>query len=218
MIALLGRDLRLARRGGAGALVGVLFLLSVVTLVAFGVGSELTVLQRIGPGILWAGTLLAGLLGMEQMFRPDRDDGTLDLLATSDVSWEAVAAAKALAHWLTYVVPLLAASTVLALLFGLTFEAAGWLALTLLAGTPALSLAGTLGAALGLVARGGGMLTAAIAVPFALPALIFGASAAPLHGTPGFATPFLLLCVTTLVSLVLMPLAAGAALRSAMDG
>lgn len=217
MIALLARDLALARGGAGGAWVGVLFLAATASLIAFGVGSELAVLRRIGPGVLWAAALLAALLGLERLFAPDREDGTMDLLATAPVAWEAVAGAKAVAHWLCHAAPLVAASPVLALLFGLSVREASVLALTLLVGTPTLSLVGTLAAALGLQASRGGMLTAVIAVPFALPTLIFGAAAAQSHGTPAFLTPFLLLAATTLFAAVLMPFATAAALRAAME-
>ena len=215
MIALLRRDLALTRRDGTNTWVGLLFLVAVVALLTFGIGTEVAVLRRVGPGVLWAGTLLAGLLGMDGLLRPDRDDGTLDLLATNDTAWEAVAAAKALTHWLTVVAPLVLASPFLALLFGLTVHEAGATALTLLLGTPTLSLAGTLAAAIGLLADRGGLLTAVIAIPFAVPALIFGASAAATIGEPGFLTPLLLLCATTLFAAVITPFAAGAALRNA---
>lgn len=218
MTALLLRDLAAWRADTTGALVGLMFLLTVVGVVTFGVGADLAVLRRIGPGVLWAGALLSGLLGMERLLRPDLEDGTLDLLATADIAWEAVAGMKAVSHWLTHLVPLVLAAPVLALLFGRTPGEAAIAALTLLVGTPVISLAGTLGAALGLLSGRSGLLTAVVAVPFTLPTLIFGASAALAYGTPDFLTPFLLLCASTLFAAVLMPIATGAVLRGVLDG
>ena len=133
-------------------------------------------------------------------------------------SFEAVALAKAAGHWIANVLPLLLASPLLALLCAATVTEALAITLTLVAGTPALSLIGTTAAALGLAGRRGAMLSAVIAIPFALPSLIFGAAAAAAYGTDAFLTPFLLLCATTLFALALAPFATAAALRTLRDG
>ena len=218
MMAMLRRELALLRAGGSSPFVGVLFLGTVVTAVAFGVGSDLDVLARIAPAVLWTGTLLASLLGLERLFRPDLEDGTLDLLAASQAPMGAIALAKAAGHWLGNVLPLVLATMPLGLLLGLTPWNSATTAFVLLVGTPAFSLIGTMGAALGLSARRGAMLTAVVAVPFALPALIFGVGASVAWGTADFATPFLLMCASALFALVLAPVGAGAALNALRDG
>ena len=218
MTAVLHRELALLGAGGSSPFVGVLFLGTVVTAVAFGVGSDLDILARIAPAIIWTGTLLASLLGLERLFRPDMEDGTLDLFTASQTSMGGVALAKAAGHWLGNVLPLVIATVPLGLLLGLTPGRSATTALVLLIGTPAFSLVGTMGAALGLSGRRGAMLTAVVAVPFALPTLIFGVGASAAWGTADFATPFLLMCASALFALVLAPLGAGAALNALRDG
>src|SRR3954467_202207 len=103
--ALLLRDLRLAVRIGGGALVGVLFFLTVVTLVPFAIGPDLALLARIGPAILWLGALLASPLALDRLIASDHEDGSLDLILTAAVPLELTVASKALAHWLTTGLP-----------------------------------------------------------------------------------------------------------------
>jgi heme exporter protein B len=217
--ALLRRDLRLAVRVGGGALMGVLFFLLVVTLMPFAIGPDLALLQRIGPAILWLGALLASLLALDRLFAADHDDGSLDLLLTGRAPLELAVTVKALAHWLTTGLPLVAATPMLGLFLNLEPRAIAAVALTLLAGTPALTLIGLIGAALGVALRRGGLLMPVLVLPLAVPVLIFGvaASNAAIVGPVPFGTPFTLLCALTLVSLVLGPLAAAAALRHGLE-
>lgn len=217
--ALLRRDLRLAVRVGGGALMGVLFFLLVVTLMPFAIGPDLALLQRIGPAILWLGALLASLLALDRLFAADHDDGSLDLLLTGRAPLELAVTVKALAHWLTTGLPLVAATPMLGLFLNLEPRAIAAVALTLLAGTPALTLIGLIGAALGVALRRGGLLMPVLVLPLAVPVLIFGvaASNAAIVGPVPFGTPFTLLCALTLVSLVLGPFAAAAALRHGLE-
>jgi len=219
LAALLGRDMRLAVRVGGGALIGVLFFLIVVTLVPFAVGPDLRLLARIGPAILWLGALLANLLALDRLIAMDHEDGSLDLIMTARVPLELALAAKALAHWLTTGLPLILATPLLGLLLDLDPRASGAVALTLLAGTPALTFVGLAGAAITVALRRGGLLLAVLILPLTVPVLIFGvaASEAAIVGPVPFGAPFSILCALTLMSIVIGPVAAALALRQGLD-
>lgn len=217
--ALFLRDLRLAVRIGGGAMIGVVFFLSVVTIVPFGVGPDMNLLARIGPAILWIGALLATLLGLDRLFQADADDGSLDLIVNAPVPLFAVVAVKAAAHWLATGLPLVVAAPLLGLFLNVPPEAMGVVVLTLLVGTPALTLIGAVGAALAVSLRRGGLLMAILVLPLTIPVLIFGVAAtqAAIVGPMPFAEPFALLAAITLASAVVGPAAAAAALRFGMD-
>jgi heme exporter protein B len=215
VLALLVRDLRVSVRLGGGALIAVLFFLIVVTLMPFAVGPDLALLRRIGPAILWLGALLASLLALDRLLAADYEDGSLDLILMGRAPLELVVLAKALAHWLTTGLPLVLAAPLLGLLLDLDAATGGIVALTLLAGTPALTFLGLIGAALAVTLRRGGLLLAVLILPLTVPVLIFGvaASNAAIVGPAPFGPPFAILCALTLMSLVLGPFAAAAALR-----
>jgi heme exporter protein B len=217
--ALLVRDMRLAVRVGGGAMMGVLFFLIVVTLVPFAVGPDLAQLQRIGPAILWIGALLASLLTLDRLFAADHEDGSLDLLLMGGAPLELAVLAKAIAHWITTGLPLVIAAPLLGLFLNLEPVAIGAVALTLLAGTPALTFIGVIGAALSVALRRGGLLLPVLVLPLTIPVLIFGVSAsnAAVVGPVTFGAPFTILCARTLGSLVLGPFAAAAALRQGLE-
>ena len=214
-----GQTARLQFRGGGGALVGLVFFLAVVTIVPFAVGPDLNLLSRIGPAILWIGALLATLLGLDHLFQDDRDDGSLDLTFLSGVPMELVVLAKAVGHWLATGLPLTVAAPFLGLLLGLEPLALGATTLTLLVGTPALTLVGAVGAALAAAFGRGGILIAVLVLPFTIPVLIFGVSAAVASVTEPapFLPPFLILCAFTLVSAVVAAIAGAAALRVSLE-
>lgn len=217
MLALFRRDLRLGIRAGGGALVGILFFLAVVAVIPFGVGPDLNLLARIGPAILWIGALLATLLGLDRLFQAERDDGTLDLLLIGGHPIEMLVFVKAMAHWVATGLPLVLAAPVLGIFVNLSPTAIGAVLLTLLVGTPALTLIGAIGAALTVSLRRGGVLLAILVLPLTIPVLIFGVSAATAavtEPTP-FLTPFLFLSGLSLLSAVFGPVAAAAALRHA---
>jgi heme exporter protein B len=215
VLALLFRDLRVSVRLGGGALIAVLFFLIVVTLMPFAVGPDLALLRRIGPAILWLGALLASLLALDRLLAADYEDGSLDLILMGRAPLELVVLAKALAHWLTTGLPLVLATPLLGLLVDLDAATGGIVALTLLAGTPALTFLGLIGAALAVTLRRGGLLLAVLILPLTVPVLIFGvaASNAAIVGPAPFGPPFAILCALTLMSLVVGPFAAAAALR-----
>ncbi|WP_111735095.1 heme exporter protein CcmB [Roseovarius amoyensis] len=214
MIALLARDLRLAVRAGGGFGLGLAFFLIVVTLVPFGVGPRTQLLAAIAPGILWLGALLACLLSLDRIFALDWEDGSLDLLATAPLPMEGAVSVKALAHWLTTGLPLVLASPVFALLLSLPAAGYGPMVLSLLLGTPALSVIGTFGAALTVGLKRGGLLLSLLVLPLYMPTLIFGAEMAR-RGAEGldYSTPLLMLAGITCGTIALLPFASAAVLR-----
>jgi heme exporter protein B len=215
LAAIFMRDVRLAVRVGGGGGIGVLFFLIVVVLTPFAIGPELALLGRVGPAILWLGALLASILALDRLFTLDDQDGSLDLILMGETPLELAVAAKAAAHWLTTGLPLVIATPFLGLFMNLDGAATFAVALTLLAGTPALTFIGLIGAALSVSLRRGGLLLAVLVLPLTVPVLIFGvaASNAAIVGPLPFGTPFTILCALTLVSLVIGIFAAAAALR-----
>jgi len=218
-VSLMLRDMRLAVRVGGGALMGALFFLIVVVMAPFAVGPDLKLLARIGPAILWLGALLASLLALDRLFATDYEDGSLDLLMTSPMPLELTIAAKAAAHWLTTGLPLVLIAPLLGLMLNVEISATGALMLTLLAGTPALTFIGTIGAALSVALRRGGLLLAVLVLPLTIPVLIFGVAAAEaaITGPAPFGPPFTILCALSLMSFVVGPFAAAAALRYGLE-
>ncbi|EIE49694.1 heme exporter protein CcmB [Salipiger aestuarii] len=214
MIALLARDLRLAVRAGGGFGLGLAFFLIVTIMVPFGVGPETALLARIAPGVLWIGALLACLLSLDRIFALDREDGSLDLLATAPLPMEGIVTVKALAHWITTGLPLVIAAPLLGVLLSLPAPGYLWLFASLVAGTPALSVIGTFGAALTVGLKRGGLLMSLLVLPLYVPTLIFGAEAAR-RGAEGLAvqTPLLMLGGISAGALALLPFASAAVLR-----
>lgn len=213
--ALLGREIRLALRHPADTLAAVLFFVLVAALFPFGVGPAPETLARLAPGALFAAALLAALLPLDRLFGADAEDGTLDQLLLSGLPRAGIAAAKALGHWITTGLPLLAATPVAAAMLNLPVEAWGAALGALALATALLSLLGTVGAALTLGARRGGVLLPLLVLPLAIPAVIFGAAAIEAAAAGLSPTPFLLLLGAGVsLALPLAPLAAGAALTS----
>ena len=214
MSALLLRDMRLAMRAGGGFGLSLAFFLIVVVLVPFGVGPEMGLLSKIAPGILWVGALLACLLSLDRIFALDFEDGTLDLLATAPLPLEAVVSVKSLAHWITTGLPLVLAAPVLGVLLGLNSDAFYWIVLSLLLGTPALSVIGTFGAALTVGLKRGGLLLSRLVLPLYVPTRLFGAERAR-RGIAGMdvGTPMSLLLGITFASIALLPFASAAVLK-----
>jgi heme exporter protein B len=211
--------MRLAVRVGGGALMGALFFLVVVSMIPFAIGPDLALLARIGPAILWLGALLASLLALDRLFATDYDDGSLDLLMMGGMPLEIAVATKAIAHWITTGLPLVIIAPLLGLMLNVELHSAGWLALTLAAGTPALTFLGLIGAALSVALRRGGLLLAVLVLPLTVPVLIFGVAAAnaAIVGPAPFGPPFTILCALSLASLVLGPIAAAAVLRHGLE-
>jgi heme exporter protein B len=212
------RDLRLALRqsGDTGLVLG--FFVLAVVLFPLGVGPEPAILQRVGAGIVWVAALLAALLSLDRLFEADHRDGDLDLLALSELPLELAVLAKCAAHWVATGLPLALVSPFLALFVDLEQAPIFVLALSLLIGTPALSLIGSVVAALTLGARRQGVVLSILALPLYIPPLVFGAGAveASAAGT-GERANLLILAALTLGALALCPWASAAALREALD-
>jgi len=217
-IAVFRRDLRLAlRHGGDTGLVLGFFVLAVV-LFPLGVGPEPGILQRIGAGIVWVAALLAALLSLDRLFQADYLDGGLDLLALSGLPLELTVLAKCVAHWTASGLPLTVISPLLAFAVDLEPDAIPVLMLSLLIGTPALSLLGSVGAALSLGARRQGALLSLLILPLYIPPLVFGAGAVETSLTgSGAHAHLLILGALSLISVALCPWASAAALRQALE-
>jgi len=214
VIALLLRDLKLAFRAGGGFGLGLAFFLIVTVMVPFSVGPQSQLLSTIAPGVLWLGALLACLLSLDRLLALDWEDGSLDLLATAPLPLESTVTIKALAHWLTTGLPLVLAAPVLGVLLNLPGPGYLWLVISLLLGTPALSVIGTFGAALTVGLKRGGLLLSLLVLPLYVPTLIFGAEVAR-RGAIGMETqtPLLMLAGITAFSIALLPFASAAVLR-----
>ena len=217
--ALLIRDLKLSARIGGGAELGLVFFLILVSVVPFAIGPDQRTLQRLAPAILWIAALLATLLGLDRLFQADEDDGALDAFLLAEMPLEVIVLVKALAHWLTTGLPLSLAAPLFGLMLAIEPGAMLPVALTLLIGTPALTLIGTIGAALTVSLRRGGLLLSVLVLPFTIPVLIFGVSAAKatLGGEALLGAPFAFLAALSLMMLVVGPVAAAAALRLARE-
>jgi heme exporter protein B len=182
-------------------------------LVPLGIGPDQALLQRLAPGALWVALLLSVLLSASTIFQQDYEDGSLDVMALGAASLELVALAKAAAHWLSVGLPLAIAAPLLGFLLNLDPAGIWPLAVAMIAGSVALSLIASIGAAVTVGLRRGGLLTSLLVLPLYVPVLIFGVSAS--SGSPQIATAALLiLFALALASLVLAPLAAAAALRA----
>lgn len=219
MTALFWRDVKLSFRSGGGALLGILFFMTVVAVIPFGVGPDLTLLARIGPAIVWIGALLSALLGLDRMFQADRDDGSLDLMLMQETPLVLTVAVKCAAHWTATCLPLVIASPLLGLFMNMDEVSIGAAMLTLLVGSPAITLIGAIGAAIAVALPRGGLLVSIMILPLCIPVLIFGVSAtyAATQDMSPFLPPFLILCAITLFSLVIGPAFAALALRSGSD-
>ncbi|WP_171115308.1 heme exporter protein CcmB [Ruegeria sp. HKCCA5463] len=214
MIALLLRDLKLAFRAGGGFGLGLAFFLIVTVMVPFAVGPQSSLLSTIAPGVLWLGALLACLLSLDRLLALDWEDGSLDLLATAPLPLESVVTIKAMAHWLTTGLPLVLAAPFLGVLLNLPAQGFFWLVISLLIGTPAMSVIGTFGAALTVGLKRGGLLLSLLVLPLYVPTLIFGAEVAR-RGATGMdvQTPLLMLAGITAATIALLPFASAAVLR-----
>ena len=216
--AVLGRELRLAARHGGDTAGALLFFFVAGALFPLGIGPAPQTLSRIAPGIVWVCALLAALLPLDRLFGADFEDGSLDQLLVTDMPASALALAKATGHWLTTGLPLLVAAAPLAVMLQINPAALPVLLLGLTAGTMTLSLLGTACAAVVLGARRGAVLLPVLILPLSIPVLIFGVAAADAAATGLSVMPHLLLLSALFAaSLPLCPLAAGAALRAAVD-
>ena len=217
-LAVVQRDMRLAMRRKSEVLTALFFFVVVATLFPLGIGPELDVLRKIAPGILWVGALLASLLSLGRLFSADFQDGTLEQMALSTTPLPVLVGAKILAHWLLSGLPLALLAPVLALQFDLDAGAMRVLVLTLLVGTPLLSLIGAIGAALTLGVRGGEVLLSLLVLPLYIPALVFGAGAVEAHiSGVGYAAHLSILMAMLVLAAFFGPWMCSAALRVALE-
>ena len=217
-ITLLRRDLLLVMRRRSEAVNPVLFFIIVASLFPFGTSSDMALLQKIAPGIVWVAALLATMLSLDAIFRSDFEDGSLEQLMLSPHPASILVLAKVVAHWLVTGVPLLIAAPFMALLYGLPSDALGTLLLSLLIGTPVLSLVGSVGVALTVALRNGGVILSLLILPLYVPVLIFGSGAVEL-AVEGFSPAANLYMLSAILALaaVLTPWPAAAALRLSLS-
>jgi len=216
---ILGRDLRLALRRRTEVLTTLFFFVIVVSLFPLGVGAEKQVLRTLGPGVVWVAALLASLLALERLFAVDHEDGTLEQLMLTPQPLSMLALAKVTAHWLLTGLPLVMVAPLIALQYHLPEASRTAMLLSLLVGTPILSLIGAVGAALTLGLRGGGVLLSLLILPLYVPVLVYGAGAVTVSALEGLdARPyFSLLGAFLLLALLFSPLAVAAALRISLE-
>ncbi len=218
MVAVVRRDLQASFRQRQDLLNPLLFFIMVVTLFPLGVSPEVSFLQQAGTGILWVAALLATLLSLDHLYRHDFDDGTLEQLMLQPQPLYLLILAKVLAHWLVTGLPLVLLAPLLGVMVHLEGNSIGILCLTLLIGTPVLSLIGSIGAALTLGLRSGGVLLSLLIIPLYIPVLIFGTGtvAAAAEGAPVSAY-IALMGAFLVLALTLAPFASAAALRISMS-
>ncbi|ODT79989.1 MAG: heme exporter protein CcmB [Pelagibacterium sp. SCN 64-44] len=211
--ATLMRELRLALAGSGEMLTLLLFFVITGALVPFAVGPDKELLARIAPGIVWIAAFLAMLMGLDRLFRPDREDGTLAFYRRADLPLSAVIAAKVITYWLTSALPLILASPFLALILAMEMNTFWRTLVSLLLGTPALAAFGTFGAAVTVAIRRGGLLAPILIAPLCVPVLIFGVGAiAPMGGPDQAQAALLFLAALSLISVSLSPFAAALAI------
>ncbi|MEE9447602.1 MAG: heme exporter protein CcmB [Arenicellales bacterium] len=211
-------DLTLAYRNKSALFNPLLFFIMVAVLFAFGVGPETTVLSTLAPGVVWVAALLSSLLALDHLFREDYDNGSLEQLVLSPHSSSGLVLAKIIVHWLVTGLPLIIISPFIGLMMQLPSQAFGTMILSLLLGTPALSLIGAVGVGLTAGVKRSGLLLSLLVIPLFIPVLIFGASAvqAATMGLP-VSGQLYLLAAFSMMSLMLAPFAASAAIRISLN-
>ncbi len=215
---LLKRDLIISFRRRSEAVNPLLFFVIVVTLFPLGIGAEPKLLTAMAPGVIWVAAMLAAMLSLDGIFRSDFEDGSLEQLLLSGHPVTILVLAKVTAHWLVTGLPLLMIAPVLAILLGLPSEGLQTLFLTLLLGTPVLSLVGAIGVALTVGLRRGGIIISLLVLPLYIPVLIFGSNAVQVaaNGMPVTAQLSMLTALLAL-GLALAPLPTAAALKMSLS-
>lgn len=212
------RDLMLALRRRSDVVTSLMFFVIVTSLFPLGIGPEPGVLRTLAPGVIWVAALLSSMLSLQRLFASDYADGVLDQMALSPHPLAVLAGGKIAAHWIVAGLPIVLLSPVMALQFGLSGSSIIVLVVTLLLGTPTLSLLGSIGSALTLGVRGGGPLMALLVLPLFIPILIFGAGAVVASESGlGIEANVSLLGAGLLLGAALAPLATAAALRIAVE-
>jgi heme exporter protein B len=212
------RDLRLALRRRADTLAAMIFFVMVVSLFPLGIGPESALLRTMAPGVVWVAALLSSMLSLTRLFADDHQDGTLEQLLLSAHPLAFLALGKIAAHWMSSGLLLVLVAPLLALQFDLSPSACGVLVLSLLLGTPVLSLLGAIGAALTVGLRGGSVLLSLLVLPLAVPVLVFGAGAVEAYNAGlGVSAHLSLLGALLVLALAAAPVVVAAALRIALE-
>lgn len=212
------RDLKLALRRKSDTITPLFFFVIVISLIPLGVGAEHETLKHIAPGIVWVAALLANVLSLNRLFEQDHADGTLEQLIFSPAPLSMLIVGKVAAHWLLTGLPLTLLSPLFALQFDLPASSLLTLMVSLVIGTPVLSLIGAIAAGLTLGVRGGGVLVAVIVLPLYVPVLIFGAGSVDAAAAGiGASSHLSLLAALFLLASFFSPLATTAALRVALE-
>lgn len=218
-LCILGRDITLAMRRRTEVLTSLLFFVIVVSLFPLGVGTEKALLHQMGPGVVWVAALLASMLALERLFEGDFQDGALEQMLLTPQPLAILVLGKVLAHWLLTGLPVVLIAPLIGLQYDLPNPTLGVMMLSLLIGTPVLSLLGAIGAALTLGLRGGGILLSLLVLPLYIPVLVYGAGAVAVSAIDlADVRPYLsLLTAFLILALVCSPLAAAAALRISLE-
>lgn len=215
---LMKRDLTLALRRRSEMVNPLLFFVLVSSLFPLGIGGSVQLVEEVGPGVVWVAALLATLLSLDSMFRSDFEDGSLEQFLLSSHPVPVLVIAKVVAHWVVTGLPLLLVAPLLGVLLSLPPGAVGVLMLTLLLGTPVLSLVGAVGVALTVALRRGGVILSLLVLPLYVPVLIFGSTAVDTaaSGIP-VGGQLLVLGALLFLALALAPVAAAAALKISLS-
>ena len=212
------REWTLAMRRRADVLTTLIFFVIVVSLFPLGVGPEIDTLREIAPGVIWVAALLASMLSLGRLFYEDYHDGTLEQILLLPHPLSVIVLSKVLTHWLVSGVPLVILSPLLGMQLGLDLDAIGLLMLTLIIGTPVLSLIGSVGAALTIGVRGGGVLISLLVLPLYIPVLIFGSGAVESASAGlGVSAHLSILGAFLILAITLTPIATATALRISLD-
>jgi len=218
MLAIVQRDLLLVMRRKSDVLTALFFFVVVTSLFPLGIGADPALLRKVAPGVIWVAALLSTLLGLHRMFAADYQDGTLEQLILSPQPLVLLVAGKILAHWLVCGLPLVILAPIIGIQFDLDVDSLYVLMVTLLLGTPVLSLLGSIGAALTLGLRGGSVLMSLLILPLYVPVLIFGAGAVYASSVGlNISGHFSLLSALLILALAFVPWVSAAAIKIAIE-
>ncbi len=218
-LAIVSRDITLAMRRRTDVLTTLFFFVIVVSLFPLGVGTERETLRQLGPGVIWVAALLASMLALERLFEGDYRDGTLEQMLLTPQPLSVLVIGKVFAHWLVTGLPLVLIAPLIGLQYHMPEQSMLVMMLSLLVGTPILSLIGAIGAALTLGLRGGGILLSLLVLPLYIPVLVYGSGAVTVSaiGLADVQPYFSLLLAFLILALVFSPLASAAALRISVE-
>lgn len=218
LVLVIRRDLLLAMRRRSDVLTTLVFFVMVVSLFPLGVGPEPEMLRKMAPGVVWVAALLASMLSLARMFSADYLDGTLEQMLLAPQSFSMLVLGKIIGHWLLSGLPLVLIAPVLGVQFDMSADALVVLLISLLLGTPVLSMIGAIGAALTLGLRGGGVLVSLLVLPLCIPVLIFGTAAVDaVSAGMDYTTNLALLGAFMLFALTFTPLVTAQALKISME-